>query len=267
MARNPLTSHTSFGGADLVVTFANRTVGELQQISWAVQREKAPVFTLGSPDPRSFSRGKRGIAGSLVFAVFDRDALVEELRTQWSNIAPAAMFTAAGNAALKSDNSFSAALTLAGWNLAANQSQPTGDYSSGTFQLVNPATGAVDSTNGYATMDFGSGASAYQTEKADGINVPAGFTTIQGPQVLYADMLPPFDCTMTFANEYGNAAFQRIYDMDIMNESSGVSVDSIVMERQLTYVARRLSPIITGVFNRNSAAGAGLSGQPVIRPS
>jgi hypothetical protein len=28
---------------------------------------------MGSPDPRSFSRGKRGIAGSLVFTVFDKD--------------------------------------------------------------------------------------------------------------------------------------------------------------------------------------------------
>ncbi len=28
---------------------------------------------MGKADPMSFSRGKRGIAGSLVFAVFDRD--------------------------------------------------------------------------------------------------------------------------------------------------------------------------------------------------
>lgn len=32
---------------------------------------------MGSPDPRSFSRGKRGIAGSLVFTVFNKDALNE----------------------------------------------------------------------------------------------------------------------------------------------------------------------------------------------
>lgn len=30
---------------------------------------------MGNPNPRAFSRGKRGIAGSLVFTVFDRDAL------------------------------------------------------------------------------------------------------------------------------------------------------------------------------------------------
>lgn len=34
---------------------------------------------MGSAEPRSFSRGKRGIAGNLVFVTFNRDALLEEL--------------------------------------------------------------------------------------------------------------------------------------------------------------------------------------------
>ena len=58
MSSPSITTMTSFSGADLVASFANQVVGELQQISWAVEREKSPVFTLGSPDARSFSRGK-----------------------------------------------------------------------------------------------------------------------------------------------------------------------------------------------------------------
>jgi len=53
---------------------------------------------------------------------------------------------------------------------------------------------------------------------------------------------------MTFANEYGNAAFQKIYDVELLNEGSGVNVDTIVMERQFTFIARRISPIIKGVY-------------------
>ena len=34
---------------------------------------------MGSANPRSFSRGKRGIAGTLVFVVFDHDALLKGL--------------------------------------------------------------------------------------------------------------------------------------------------------------------------------------------
>lgn len=73
-------TYTSFAGCDIVATFQNRPIGELQTVTYSISREKAPIYTLGSADPRSFSRGKRGLAGSLVFTVFDRDAMIEELR-------------------------------------------------------------------------------------------------------------------------------------------------------------------------------------------
>jgi hypothetical protein len=66
---------TSFSGSDIIATFGEKVIGELQAITYSVTREKAPIYTMGDPNPRSFSRGKRGIAGSLVFTVFDRDAL------------------------------------------------------------------------------------------------------------------------------------------------------------------------------------------------
>jgi len=70
-------SYNSFAGSDMVVTFNKRIVGELQGLSYTVQREKAPMYVLGNADPVSFSRGKRGIAGSLVFLMFDRSALLD----------------------------------------------------------------------------------------------------------------------------------------------------------------------------------------------
>ena len=65
-------TYNSFSGVDMVCTFGRKVIGELQGISYTIQREKAPIYTMGSADPRSFSRGKRGIAGSVVFHVFDR---------------------------------------------------------------------------------------------------------------------------------------------------------------------------------------------------
>lgn len=73
-------TYNSFSGVDMLVTFGGTLIGELQGISYTIQREKAPIYTMGSPDPRSFSRGKRGIAGSLVFMVFDRSALLEAFK-------------------------------------------------------------------------------------------------------------------------------------------------------------------------------------------
>ena len=66
---------------DKYVRITSRTKGpvhfaELQAINYSVTREKAPVYTLGSPDARAYSRNKRGIAGSLIWINFDRHSLL-----------------------------------------------------------------------------------------------------------------------------------------------------------------------------------------------
>lgn len=228
---------TSFSGSDLVVSFGKRVIGELQSISWAVQRKKAPVYTLGQSDPRSFSRGVRGVAGSLVFAVFDRDALIEELKHTWTDIAPTNMYTAAGNLLQRNMNGFEKAIDLAGWNAISSGDEE--DSNGQTAGVVGTVTQMPSTWTGFEN-DPGA------------VNVPPGFSVIRYDNIMYADMLPPFDLTLTFANEYGQTAFQKIYDVDILNEGSGVSVDSIVMERQMTFIARRVSPLIRGIYDRES---------------
>ena len=263
MASPTIQTLTSFSGADLVATFANKVIGELQQISWAVQRDKAPVFTCGSPDARSFSRGKRGIAGSMVFAVFDHDSLVEALQSVWDQIAPTAMFTAAGNiGASRYSENFQNALDMIKWNETVSNKALEGKDREG----YGFSYGADSSSNNMNPINAQqtSGSNNKPSFKANGfvdpngweasesqINVPAGFTPIRGENVIYADTLPPFDITLTFASEYGNTAFQKIYDVDILNESSGASVDTVVMSRQVTWIARRLSPLIRGVYQRD----------------
>lgn len=247
---------TSFSGSDLVVNFGPKTIGELQQISWGVKREKAPVFTLGSPDARSFSRGKRGIGGSLIMAQFNRDALMEELvddDKMWGQIAPVAMFTAAGNLAKRGSEKFAIALSTTGWNKVGNITQ-SNMASGGNFDAAGNYIGGG---NGFGmanstTVEDVSPATAIGNDGVTPINMPTGFGLIKQANILYADMIPPFDVTLTFANEYGQAAFQKIYDIDILDEQSGVSVDSIVMERAMSYVARRISPLMTGVYSRSS---------------
>ncbi|MGM0165016.1 hypothetical protein [Enterococcus sp. DIV1059_2] len=74
-------TYTSFSGSDITATIGTVVIGTLQSITYSVTREKAPIYTMGDPNPKSFSRGKRGIAGSLVFTVFDRDSL-KEIKSQ-----------------------------------------------------------------------------------------------------------------------------------------------------------------------------------------
>lgn len=67
----------SFSGADIKAVFAGVEIGNLMAVSYAIQREKAPIYVLGEANPRAFSRGKRGIAGSLIFIQFDQHAILE----------------------------------------------------------------------------------------------------------------------------------------------------------------------------------------------
>ena len=71
-------TYSTYSGCDIVPSFNGKVIGEIQGITYSISREKAPVYTMGSAEPRSFSRGKRGIAGTMVFATFARDALIDE---------------------------------------------------------------------------------------------------------------------------------------------------------------------------------------------
>jgi len=75
-------TYNSYSGVDIQTTLGGVSFGTLQGVSFTIVREKAPIYTMGLADPRGFSRGKRGISGSLVFMMFDRAALLNELRGQ-----------------------------------------------------------------------------------------------------------------------------------------------------------------------------------------
>lgn len=68
-------TYSSYGGSDIKIVIAGSYYGSAQAMAHAIQREKVPTYVLGSPDPRAFSRGKRGIAGTIVNLVLGEDPL------------------------------------------------------------------------------------------------------------------------------------------------------------------------------------------------
>ena len=70
-------TYTTFSGVDITALADDKTMISLSGISVSITREKTPVYTFGSAAPRSVSRGKRGIAGSFVFTLFDRTAFMD----------------------------------------------------------------------------------------------------------------------------------------------------------------------------------------------
>ena len=196
-------SHNSFSGVDIKATFANRTIGEIQAISYSITREKAPIYTLGSADPRAFSRGKRGIAGTLIFITFDRHALLEELR----------------------DLKFQ-----------SDKDDVKPEWRFGDNNLNFPTAGNAPST------PVGGGIA----NNPAAIQQESDLLTVDSDQEVahpwYSDQVPPFDITLAAANEYGALAVMRIFGVEILNEGYGISIDDLVSEQQMTYIARTLLP-------------------------
>jgi hypothetical protein len=68
-------TYSSYSGVDIKVVVGGKEMGSMQAISYAIQREKAPIYVMGSVDPISFSRGKRGIAGTMISLMLDKHFL------------------------------------------------------------------------------------------------------------------------------------------------------------------------------------------------
>ena len=132
----------------------------------------------------------------MVFSVFDRDALLDAAKENWSH----------GN------NRFQRIggelnmqpLTMSDWD-----SQMTDLASAGVTTTASMET-AADITNRVAVS-----ANPY-----------------------YDDEVPPFDITISFANEYGQKATVQIYSAEILNESNGYSMDAVQSQKACTFVAR-----------------------------
>lgn len=191
-------SYNSFSGVDIRAVFGNKAIGELQAISYSVTREKAPIYTMGSADPRAFSRGKRGIAGTLIFIMFDRHVVL-------SNIGG---YAPDGGLLFQSDIDDIRPEFINGG--------AAGEATLGSTSGVGPQTQVQDAETNVATVG-----GDQEVAKA-----------------WYVDQLPPFDITLAAANEYGALSVMRIFGVELLNEGYGVSIDDIVSEQQHTYVAR-----------------------------
>lgn len=71
----------SFSGVDITPVFQGKAIGSIQAISYSINREKAAIYTMGKASPRAFARGKRAIAGSLIFILFDKNPILDHFQT------------------------------------------------------------------------------------------------------------------------------------------------------------------------------------------
>ncbi|WP_312339214.1 hypothetical protein [Anaerospora hongkongensis] len=151
-------TNTSFSGTDMVCsidislpdgTKAVKVVGSLQTLTYSVHQDKQPVRALGNMNAKDYVFGPRTIAGTLIFAVFNKHWAYEIM----------------------------------------DEYRKAGDLGSAHFLM---------------------------------------------------DELPPFQITITAANEYGTAARLALYGVRIVNEGQVMAVNDVYTENTYQFVATDL---------------------------
>ena len=152
---------------------------------------------------------KRGIAGTLIFIMFDQHAILSQL------------------GALAKEKSLK-------FQADKSEIKPVG------------RAGGKDITSSLTLAGSSSTAFAADTNINQQVNQALQLTSVGSDQEIalpwYADQIPPFDITLAAANEYGALAAMSIIGAELLNEGYGVSIDDMVSEMQHTYVARAIDP-------------------------
>lgn len=210
---------SSVGGCDIIAVFNGVECGSIQAISVSVSREKMPNYTMGRADPVGFSRGKRGIAGSMVGIVFNQSWLMHTVR---------------GNTTKRP----SGESPLTFWASRREYRQ--------FLRLTDAGARGVDAieeSNRLLQAAQGGGAVSFYTGRTR-------------QQAWYADQILPFNIVITGANEYGGGVAKSIIGVEILNEATGVSVDDIMIDESHTFIALGVTPWM-GLEFKNPKTGEG----------
>lgn len=213
--------YTSLGGSDIHAVFGNYKFGSIQMIRYAVSREKAQIYTLGSPSARATARGKRSVSGAFVFTLIDRKGLVKAMADAGGNTN--------GRIFLNNDE-------ITNFANSANQAKPT---ASQPYRDSTRAGGTFGSAGVIGTTT--SNQSAFVPFTDSSIFKETNFGLPTAPYI--ADQLLPFDITIVGVPEYGSAFAKRlvIHGVEIMTEASGTSIDDLVIEKQNSFIAKSVS--------------------------
>lgn len=213
-------TYHSIAGVDIKAVLAGVTFANLQAISYSITREKAPIYTMGSVSCRGYARGKRGIAGSMVFVMFDSHAVLEAFR------------------ALTEDD---------------EKYQFVSDNDESRPQLYTPKGNNI-SSGGQLSQSIINRDIAAAAQSGDVIATQAVSLNIEQPfdgnldkgwsrtAPWYADQIPPFNTVLVGVNEMGYAVTMSFLGCEFLNEGYGISIDDLVSEKQMTYVCREIAP-------------------------
>ena len=221
----------SLSGSEIHAVFGNIKFADIQMIKYASSRQKAPVYTMGSADLRAIARGPRSINGALIFSHLSKQNLVEKMSEAGYKVFLSNDETANYNSAYKKQGA-------AGTNGDANTLKRQALRASGTIANYGAVSQNGLSANSGTFDPFAVGEDIYNL---------SNFGQVQS--AFLADQLPPFDITLVGIPE---TAAQCLLDktykpqslvlrgVEFVSEASGTSIEDLVIEKQMSFLARSL---------------------------
>jgi len=208
MVQDTKKTWSAFTGADITAYMGNVQIATLEGITVSVTREVMPIFVMGDPSPKAFAKGKRAIAGSLIFSQFDKHAVLRYAKgvtTLYDLFSPSAQ----ANVKQPSNvQTISDSFTYGSWQRHLNSDGTFDNISSALLQDINETLFLVSQRKAH-----------------------------------FADQIPPFDVTITLVNENGDASYTAIHDVQLVNEGWGYSLDDISSQVSFTFLARDIDPL------------------------
>ena len=221
----------SLSGSEIHAVFGNLKFADIQMIKYASSRQKAPVYTMGSADLRAIARGPRSINGALIFSHLSKQNLVEKMGEAGYKVFLSNDETANYNSAYKKQGA-------AGTPGDANTLKRQALRASGTIANYGAVSKNGLSTDSGTFDPFAVGEDIYNL---------SNFGQVQS--AFLADQLPPFDITLVGIPE---TAAQGLLDktykpqslvlrgVEFVSEASGTSIEDLVIEKQMSFLARSL---------------------------
>lgn len=208
---------TAFSGAHMHVTVGPRRVGTLSGIQVSITRDVAAVYGMGDANPLTFVRGKRGIAGSMIFSVFDRHALLRDVFREAYN---SKFNDAAVNGMITTQFA-----NLAGdTNVLGGARVPTRDFNHNLGEAAISAFGP--DTDSLLIQEFND-----------------VYDMVRNQRLRYSDQIPEFDVTITMVNESGRASVVVIGGIVLVNEGFQFTLDDMVSDTAFSFVAKYITPL------------------------
>lgn len=185
-------------------------VGNIQGIAYSEQRQKVPIYTFGSTDPKQFLRGNRAIIGRFNGVTLLPDSLILAI--------------------VKAISDYMSGKESAGLTLFPKDKYLYGNREELIARYVHIANMIGLPTNGeyWKTKQL-------TTDKLD--------IEYDETVPVYLNELPPFDVIIQGMNEYGKKAVKWIYGCEFTDESSFITMQGTTqILESANFVARTASP-------------------------